>query len=575
VIAALRAGIRDFVPKAPGFLDELPIRVGRMLEQTRLERALRHSEERYRRVLTTANEGIWLLDSDSRITYVNARMAELLGYAPGELIGRHSWEFAAPEDRPRFDELFERRRNGLFDQVDLRFRHRDGRDLWLILAGRPIQDERGAFQGALDMFTDVTDRKRAEDEVRRLNAELEGRVVELQNLLGRLQDTDRRKDEFLAMLGHELRNPLAAITNAVQVLRLIGSSEPRLSWARDVIQRQAESLARMLDDLLDISRIDRGAVTLHMERVELAVIVAQALETCRHAVDAKHQRLHVRLLPDPVLLDADITRLTQVIANLLSNATKFTPDGGEIWLDVEREDDHVRVRVRDTGIGIEAPMLPRVFDLFAQADQSHGRSFGGLGVGLTLVERLVTLHRGTVDAHSAGLNQGSTFEVRLPVATGTPAPRAKAAPTRRRSKGGPLRVLVVDDDADVGEGTTKLLELLGNQAGMVTNGRAALEAVAMDTPDVVLIDIGMPEMDGYELVRRLRAEPGGSALVLIAVTGYGQPEDRKRTREAGFDAHLVKPVTVAMLETLLDGIRTRYSRPGSGAVVSDITDRSR
>jgi CheY-like chemotaxis protein/nitrogen-specific signal transduction histidine kinase len=402
-----------------------------------------------------------------------------------------------------------------------------------------------------------------------------------------LRESHRRKDEFLATLAHELRNPLAPIRNALAILRLAGEDRARFDEARAMMERQLSQMVRLIDDLLDISRITRGKVTLRKQRVGLAEVVRSAVESSRPLLDAAGHALTVTLPPRPVVLDADPTRLAQVLLNLLNNAAKYTPPGGRVWLTasvvasdqwlVAREDkapaplatSHqslttLEIRVRDTGVGIPAEMLPRVFDMFTQVDRSLERAQGGLGIGLSLVRGLVELHGGTVEAHSAGAGRGSEFVVRLPLpaqAPAEPAPAADAAPPGGNGTGRRRRVLVVDDNADAAESLAMLLGLLGYEVRTAHDGPAALREAAAFRPDVALLDIGMPGMSGHDVARRLRQTPGLDGLLLVAMTGWGQDEDRRRSREAGFNHHLVKPVDAAALHQLLAESEDRAARP--------------
>jgi PAS domain S-box-containing protein len=378
-------------------------------------------------------------------------------------------------------------------------------------------------------------------------------ALENAHLYRELREADRRKDEFLATLAHELRNPLATVRNALYVLQLPGADAASAARAREMMGRQVEQLVRLVDDLLDVSRVMHGRVALRRERVDLATVLTRAVETARSAIDAAGHELTVALPAEPVWVDADVVRLTQVVGNLLHNAAKYTERGGRIALGAGREGDEAVIRVRDTGIGIRPDMLSRIFDLFVQTDRAADRSQGGLGIGLTLVRRLVEMHGGSVRAHSDGPGTGSEFVVRLPArpaasvepsANGPPAPAA--APQRR--------VLVVDDNADAAESLAMLLRLEGQEVRVAHDGPAALQAVGAERPDVIFLDIGMPGMDGYEVCRRLRQQSGLDGAVLVALTGWGQEEDRSRGREAGFDRHLVKPVGMETLQEVLAGL---------------------
>lgn len=367
-----------------------------------------------------------------------------------------------------------------------------------------------------------------------------------------IREADRRKDEFLAMLAHELRNPLAPISNAVEIMRLRGPEHSELDWARDVIARQVQHLVRLVDDLLDVSRITRGKIRLKLEPIDLAAVVSNAVETSRPLIEGRRHRFVADMPTEAIWVKADPARLAQVLANLLNNAAKYTEEGGSIRISVARDGGQAVVRVRDSGVGIPPEMLAGIFDLFTQVDRSLDRSQGGLGIGLTLVQRLVQMHGGSVEAQSDGPGQGSEFVVRLPMLTAFQPPRlATPPPAERESAAGHLRILVVDDNVDAAVSLSMLLRLDGHEVHMVHSGPAALDAVRELRPDVVMLDIGLPEMDGYEVARRLRAEPGGADLSLVAVTGYGQDEDQRRCRAAGFDHHLVKPVDPQALSTLL------------------------
>jgi two-component system CheB/CheR fusion protein len=428
--------------------------------------------------------------------------------------------------------------------------------------------------------------RRAEAQTRealRQRDELEQEVKRRKHLEDELREADRRKDEFLAMLGHELRNPLAPIRNAVEILRMLASNDPRLQRVEEMIDRQVKHLARLVDDLLDVSRITRGKVQLSTASVDLAAVVARAVDASRPLIESRCHELTVTLPPGPVVVEADATRLGQVVGNLLSNAAKYTPESGHIRLTVEVAPSpqppspgergamgEAVLRVRDDGIGITADLLPRVFDLFTQGDQSLARSEGGLGIGLTLVKRLVEMHGGTVEARSEGMGRGSEFVVRLPcplsLALGPlPDTRDLGQGTRDKGQGSGLRILVVDDNADAAESLALLLLGAGHEVHTAHDGPAALEAARAIRPDAVVLDIGLPRMDGYEVARRLCGEPGLARPLLVALTGYGQEEDRRRVEEAGFDAYLVKPAEPETLRALLADL-------GNGGTVSRAAD---
>jgi signal transduction histidine kinase/ActR/RegA family two-component response regulator len=377
-----------------------------------------------------------------------------------------------------------------------------------------------------------------------------------------LRIADQRKDEFLATLGHELRNPLAPLLTGLELLKLSGLQDPTAARVTVVMQRQIDHLVRLVDDLLEISRITRGVIELQTEPLDLASIVRSAIDTSRPAVDAARHELIVDVPNESIVIRGDAVRLTQVFANLLTNAAKYTNAGGHIWVTVRKEGQRAIVSVRDDGIGIPPAQLASVFDMFTQVDRSSRHSQGGLGIGLTLVRSLVTLHAGRVEARSAGLGSGSEFIVDLPILIGRQIRRHKAqSPGKLPSK----RILVVDDNRDAAEMLAALLSQLGATVTIADSGPAALEIVKTFQPEAVLLDIGMPEMDGYEVARRIRATPGNGRIQLIALTGWGQEDDVRRSRAAGFDHHLVKPPDVDTLRDLL---------ASSASVTVDDSDRS-
>ena len=354
------------------------------------------------------------------------------------------------------------------------------------------------------------------------------------------------------MLAHELRNPLAPIRNALQIQKLPGADAAVVGRARETMERQVEYMVRLVDDLLDVSRIMRGKIELRREPVELATVVARAVETSQPAIDAEGHELTVSLAPEPLWLDGDLVRLAQVVGNLLHNAAKYTERGGKIWLAGERQGDKAVLRVRDTGIGIAPDMLPKIFEMFVQADRRTKNAQGGMGIGLTLVRSLVEMHGGGVEAHSGGLGTGSEFVAVLPLLSRI-AEKGDRAERVKPSQGGrpaPRRLLVVDDNAPAAETLAMVLRLEGHEVTVAHDGLSALEQAAAAPPEMALLDLGMPQMDGCELARRFRAIPALHNVVLVALTGWGQEEDRRRTKEAGFDLHLVKPVEPEVLHRL-------------------------
>nr|WP_259371909.1 response regulator [Caldimonas mangrovi] len=374
----------------------------------------------------------------------------------------------------------------------------------------------------------------------RLYRSLENEIEERRQAQAELLEVNRRKDEFLAMLSHELRNPLAPIRNAIELVRRVAPPDPKIVWAGDVMDRQVRHLTRLVEELLDVARINQGKIALHREPTELAAVVAHAVETTRPLIEARRHVLEVSLPPQPVWLQGDFARLSQIVANLLNNAAKYTEEGGSIELRAAIDAGELCLSVRDNGVGIDARLLPRVFDLFEQGEQTLDRSQGGLGIGLTLVQRLVALHQGRVEAHSAGLGAGSEFRVFLPCLSVVEAHRPPALEVHG-VQGDGVRVLIVDDNQDAADSVAVVLSLDGHEVKTVTDGLQALACAPVYQPHVVLLDIGLPGLDGYEVARRLRQMPSTRSALLIALTGYGQQEDREMALQSGFDRHLVKP----------------------------------
>jgi len=424
------------------------------------------------------------------------------------------------------------------------------------------------LRAKVSVFADLYRKTRA---LERLNAELERRVSErtaaLEASTAALKDADRRKDEFLAMLAHELRNPLAPISTAVQLLRLKELSDAQRERARDVLERQVQHLVLLVDDLLDVSRITRGVITLQHERVLIGTVIARAVETARPMIDSRRHTLTLDLTDEVLAVEGDKARLVQVVGNILNNAAKFMEPGGKIQLKVAREGTSVAITVRDAGIGIPSDQVPRIFDLFTQVHAKPDQIQGGLGVGLALVRRLVEMHGGTVAAHSAGPGQGTDIIVRLPLwamqAVRPDEPRHDSPVPAI----GPSRILVVDDHLDAVEALSMQLQVAGHDVRTANDGVEAMTIGETFQPQVVLLDLGMPRMDGYETARSMRRRPWGTRALIIAVTGWAQPYDRQKTSEAGFDAHLVKPVSeVELFQAIATGRSTKSENAESPAV---------
>jgi PAS domain S-box-containing protein len=502
-------------------------------ERKRAEAALRDSEARFRQLADAMPQIVWSARPDGEIDYWNRRWYELVGSLPGNLDAR-SWRAVLhPDDVQLADPRWRRAvQSGETYEVEYRFRDpTTGGYRWYLTRGLPVRDENGTIVRWFGTSTDIDDQKR--------NAQA-------------LEDANRQKDEFLAMLAHELRNPLAPIRNSVHLLRVLGPPAPRAEKAYAVIDRQVTHLVRLVDDLLDVSRISRGKTLLKKQRLDLVQLVRTAAEDHRFQVNAAGLALSVDVPDGRLWIVGDATRLAQVIGNLLDNAIKFTDPGGRISVSLATSpgDAQASIRVRDTGIGMEAELLERIFDTFTQADRTLARSRGGMGLGLALVRGLVQLHGGEVRATSAGLGQGAEFEIRLPVEPGVAVPLEPVGPppTVRRSR----RVLVIEDNTDCAGSMQQLLELSGHEVTVAPAGEPGVEAARRFHPDVVLCDIGLPgDMDGYAVARALRQDAAFRATYLVALTGYGQEEDCRRSREAGFDVHLTKPIDPVYLEALL------------------------
>ncbi|WP_437933700.1 hybrid sensor histidine kinase/response regulator [Sorangium sp. So ce341] len=516
--------------------------------------ALRESEQRLRVALDAAKMGTWLWNIAEDKETLDASLKRLMGAAPDSEV-RTLEDFIQlihPDDQAAVRGAFQAAlREGTELTVEFRVVGPDRSVRWLRDQGTILRDARESPVAMTGACVDITERKLLEEA--------------LQHRAEQLAEADRQKDEFLAMLGHELRNPLAPVRSLMEVLRQKPCDAERLEKAYAIIDRQVEHLVRLVDDLLDVSRITRGMIQLHKEKAELAAIVGQAVETVRPLVEARNLELMISLPMKPVHLEVDATRMTQVITNLLHNAVKYTEPGGRIWVMGERTGDGLEVRIRDTGHGIPPDLLPKLFDLFTQGDRALDRSQGGLGLGLTLVRRLVEMHGGTVRAVSDGPGRGSEFIVRLPAealaasAGGAETPFA-ALPQARPGPASPRRILVVEDNPDVAESLVMLLQALGHDVAMARSGPEALEAAPAFLPDVVLLDIGLPGMDGYEVARQLRRRPELERALLVALSGYGQDEDRRRSRAAGFDHHLVKPVSRAVLQPLIASGQRRLAQ---------------
>jgi PAS domain S-box-containing protein len=489
-------------------------------------------------VVDDSDDAIITKDLNGVITSWNRSAERLFGYSPQEAIGRPVTILIPANRQHEEPQILARLRRGErvdhFETVRVR---KDGAHLAISLTISPVKDAAGRITGISKIARDITEKKRAEEALR---------------------TGDLRKNEFLATLAHELRNPLAPIRNSLHILRLAGSEEPSATRVLEMMERQVNHMVRLVDDLLDVARITNGKIDLRTELVEIAAVVRGAVEVSKPLIDASGHRLATTLPPTPLTIEADAVRLTQVIANLLNNAAKYMEPGGQIWLTVGSDAADVVISIRDTGIGIAADTLPYLFEMFTQAKENGKRAQGGLGIGLALARRLVEMHGGQIEARSDGPGLGSEFVIRLPLAKRQLSAMAGASPlTDQGCHAAPGRILIVDDNRDAASSLGLLLRMLGNEVQTANDGISALEVLQSYRPTVVLLDLGMPGMDGYEVARRARVLPHCRHTIFIALTGWGQEEDRRRTREAGFDHHLVKPVNVGTLELLLTEVQGR------------------
>jgi len=493
--------------------------------------SLREDLASYRLIFDTAAVGIGLGLPDGSMVELNPSFCAMLGYSREELLGKLSLEIGHPDDAETTIAAIDRLRSGAADRVEYekRYIRKDGSVLWSHTTLAVVRGPAGEIRSLVATVQDISRRKLMEE---------------------RLLEADRRKDEFLAMLGHELRNPLAPIRNAVHILNEKAGDDPVEQRARVIIERQVAHMTRMIDDLLDVSRISRGKILLRLHRLDLVDLVRVTAEDHRNELESAGLTLELDLPTDPVWVDGDPTRLSQALGNLLHNARKFTDPGGVVTLRATEETSKAAAVVLcDTGIGMEPHMVERLFETFSQADSSLDRSRGGLGLGLALVRGLIEQHGGSVKADSDGPGCGSRFTLRLPrAAEPGSAAEPEPAPPARRGR----RILIVEDHRDAAESLQMLLELSGHEVETAPDGRSGLDAARRFQPDVVLCDVGLPNgMNGYDVARALRAEPALRSCLLVALTGYGQAEDQRLAHEAGFDQHLTKPVDLVVLERVL------------------------
>jgi PAS domain S-box-containing protein len=512
-------------------LDGLTVYFRDVSERHQAEQALRESTALLSAISDNSPDVIYAKDAQGRLRFANPATLALIGKPLDQILGRTDAELLADPDVAR-DVMANDRRimdSGAGEELEELVPMPGGEHrIWLSMK-TALCDRDGAVVGLLGISRDITDRKRAEQ---------------------RLRDENHRKDEFLAMLAHELRNPLAPIVTGARLLDISAHDEGKVRQAARIISRQAAHMTELVDDLLDVSRVTRGLIELEKTDIDMRLVLSHAVEQVRPLIEARQHRFDVALGAEPACVHGDQTRLIQTVSNLLNNAAKYTPAGGHISLSLVANDSEVEVSVIDTGNGIAASLLPKVFDLFSQGERTPDRSQGGLGLGLSLVKSIVAMHGGRVAAHSDGLGQGSRFSITLPRLTRTGA--LADTPAALESRGGRARrVMVVDDNVDAGNTLADLLEAHGHRVVVKTDAKAALAAAGVDAPDVFILDIGLPDMNGYELASRLRAHPASAGATLVALTGYGQSKDRDAGRAAGFDHYFVKPVNAEALAQVL------------------------
>lgn len=482
-------------------------------------------------IVASSDDAIVSKTLDGIITSWNRGAERMFSYTAAEAIGKPITMLIPPDRQHEEEMILSRLRRGEpIEHYETVRVAKDGRLVDISVTISPVRDETGKVVGASKVARDISAQKRYQQELR---------------------EADARKNEFLALLAHELRNPLGPIRHAVKILRARAPSPDELQWATSIIDRQTEHMTRLVEDLLDVSRMTRGTIELRRERVNLATVLNAAVEGSSALMERHRHQLEVTAPSPPLYVEGDLTRLTQIVANLLDNAAKYTDPGGKVWLSAEREGDNAVIRVKDSGMGIRSEALPRIFDMFTQAGVPLERSQGGLGVGLALVERLVQLHGGTVSAYSAGAGQGSQFTIKLPLAQAQKVPAVEprdTSPTPSRSR---CRVLVVDDNVDSVDSLAMLLRMMGHEVETASDGASGLDKAVAFKPDVAILDIGLPKVNGYELAKQIREQQWSKDVILVALTGWGQEQHRRRSEESGFNHHLTKPVEFDVLQDIL------------------------
>ena len=488
-------------------------------------------------IVDSSDDAIVSMTLDGRVTSWNSGATQLFGYTASEMLGHPALCLSPPpEEHSLLDRISKGERIRHHETV--RFA-KDGRRIDISLSAAPMRDHTGRVVGVAQVARDITESKESEAAIKRSQEAL--------------RDADRRKDEFLALLAHELRNPLAPLVNAVELLRPAATADAGLRRIRDMMARQLTQLQRLVDDLLDVSRISRGCIELRHAPVPLARALEAAVETCQSLITARRHTLSMDVPADPVLVEGDFARLAQVFANLISNSVKYTEPGGRIDVAIRREDTQAVVTVRDTGIGIPIESVDTVFDMFSQVEAHRLHAGGGLGIGLALVRSLVEMHSGTVEVRSQGPGTGSTFTVRLPLLRSlVPVPQhASQENGSERAGQQARRILIADDNVDAAASLALLLQMQGHETRTAHNGQQAVELASAFNPDIIFMDLGMPQVDGIEATRQIRAKPWGKAMVIVALTGWGQERDRRQTREVGMDLHLVKPINLEGIAAVL------------------------